>query len=194
MLKGAQHHAVRRARGSRHARRDGAHPSRRNVRSGLRTLRCGLPEIDICFFPSSSPIAGSRAFLLTKADISSRHHLARFWDIIVASAAVFLTAVPPCPPPTHCMHTSHLLSIALVECANLFPERILLILTRCVRLSSEKSACAKVRPVRPVRKCEQRAEVRTEARARAKVRPVRKCESAKRGKGKGESVRSVKRG
>ena len=64
------------------------------------------------------------------------------WSCIVASAAVFLTAVPPCPPPTHCMHTSHLLSIALVECANLFPERILLILTRCVRLSSEKSACA----------------------------------------------------
>ena len=90
-----------------------------------------------------------------------------------------LTAVPPCPPCAHCLRTSHLLSIALVECANLFPERILLILTRCVRLSSEKSACAKVRPVRPVRKCEQKAEVRREARARAKVRPVRKCESAK---------------
>ena len=83
-----------------------------------------------------------------------------------------LTAVPPCPPCAHCLRTSHLLSIALVECANLFPERILLILTRCVRLSSEKSACAKVRPVRPVRKCERRAEVRREARARAKVRPV----------------------
>ena len=67
-----------------------------------------------------------------------------------------LTAVPPSPPCAHCMRTSHLLSIALVECANLFPERILLILTRCVRLSSEKSACAKVRPVRPVRKCDQR--------------------------------------
>ena len=39
---------------------------------------------------------------------------------------------------------------------NVEEERILLILTRCVRLSSEKSACAKVRPVRPVRKCEQR--------------------------------------
>ena len=95
---------------------------------------------------------------------------------IVASAAVFLTAVPPCPPCAHCMRTSHLLSIALVECANLFPERILLILTRCVRLSSEN------RRVRKCDQCEQRAEVRTEGG------------SAKRGKGKGEIVRSVKRG